>query len=137
MRRKQVWRYYCEHCKRGSCNPSAMKRHEIGCTNNPARVCKLCSEGGVGPNDVADLVAFFRGTEGQDPQERLKALREKTEGCPACILATLRQSGSLGYTIDAEGECHGIDWGFNFQTEKTAWWSEINANHREHQSYGY
>jgi hypothetical protein len=135
VRRKQVWRYYCEHCKKSGCNAVAIRDHEEGCTANPARVCKLCKAAGLegNHNSVPDLVFIFKANETLPVVEQMKLLRESVEGCPACILATLRQAKVLGYKADGDF----VNYEFNFKAEKEAWWSEINANHREHESYGY
>lgn len=38
MKRKRVWRYYCDFCKKSGCGRAAMAWHEQRCINNPARV---------------------------------------------------------------------------------------------------
>ena len=35
MRTAMRPRYYCDHCNKGNGSPSAMRRHERGCTLNP------------------------------------------------------------------------------------------------------
>jgi hypothetical protein len=46
----------------------------------------------------------------------LPALREATGGCPACIMAALRQRGLA---------VKGVE-GFGFTEECKAWWAEFN-----------
>jgi hypothetical protein len=52
----------------------------------------------------------------------LSKLREAADGCPACMLAAIRQSG-LQYA-DEEGGNY-ID-AFNYKEEKAAWWAHVN-----------
>jgi len=41
MTRRQVWRYKCDFCKKSNCSGPSVKKHERGCTNNPARICGM------------------------------------------------------------------------------------------------
>lgn len=144
MRSAQRTRYYCDHCNRGSGSPSAMLRHEKGCTANPNRVCSMHYKvtGGCGPLPLKTLLEVFMNPAlGKDWQERMKRLRDEADNCPACILATIRQSGVQKYEPDEDGR--GLPdemyWkspfgdtvclGFNFKEElKSAW--EEHALHR-------
>ena len=122
MKRKRVWRYYCEFCGKSSCAAGHMSKHEQRCTANPNRVCGFCSlhpdfpVSDVSLQSLVDLCPnpddFLVSTDDYGcryytPQLRplieaaLQDLRSKTE-CPACILAALRQSGltATGLTND-------------------------------------
>ena len=84
MRSKKVWRYWCDFCSKGGCSKSAMVKHEQHCTLNPARKCRMCTDfPRVIQQPIADLIAAYN--------EGIEALRTKANGCPACMLAAIRQ----------------------------------------------
>lgn len=111
MKKKRVWRYYCDFCKKSGCSSGHMKKHEARCTMNPDRECGFCKVIGDAPTPLTELIgllpdpAEYRldpawkalGSEYEgdfpDAVERgLKKIQAKTD-CPACTLAALRQSG--------------------------------------------
>lgn len=116
MRKKQVWRYYCEFCKKSGCSGYHMKNHELHCTMNPERECRMCyliDECGVEqsapdlndlkallPNDPQSLIVRNSNLlDGDDYSKLYEAislamprLRELSRNCPACILAAIRQN---------------------------------------------
>ena len=114
MKRKRVWRYYCEYCKKSGCSSFHLAKHEKGCTLNPDRVCGMCKyvEGDQKP--MTDLMAVFDDWRwaldidgGKDAQleERVVELERLTDGCPACMLAAARQAErarGATFTIDVE-----------------------------------
>lgn len=95
-RRKLV--FYCEHCRKHGMSRHAMEKHERHCTLNPNRTCRW-----GGPDHVEiDLPAWIEMAKEmeryallvrQPRSEELQRLRDVTDGCPACMLAALRQSG--------------------------------------------
>ena len=114
MLKKQVWRYYCEHCKKSGCSGYHIKKHEKSCTANPNRVCGMC-----GSNlPVAEFVAALG--DGKD----LAKIRELADNCPACILAGIRQSKLQYFDMDEEGPC-GFHVHFDFNIEKAEWWQRV------------
>ena len=68
MRTAMRPRYYCDHCNKGNGSPSAMRRHERGCTMNPQRVCGMCkmlAESGVmDPAPPRDELVCIMDAEG-------------------------------------------------------------------------
>lgn len=104
MKKKQVWRYYCEFCKKSGCSGGHMKAHELTCTANPNRECRMCGPGGsygrtlTAKRDTAALVAILATrhdpslTATENREAIMDQLREAANGCPACILAAIRQS---------------------------------------------
>lgn len=124
-------RYYCEHCKKGSGSPSAMKRHESGCTANPGRVCRMCAmltdEGGPDPAPQRDELIKIMDEHG------FKAMCDAANGCPACILSALRTKNFKG---DAEslpcvlGPEDGRET-WSYKQAKDDWWSEWNSGQYE------
>ena len=149
MKRKQVWRFYCEFCGKGSCSGGGMAIHEKHCTMNPNRECRFCKAGsdwGMEQLPIADLIA----TLGDGRKEGMDRLREAATNCPACILAGIRQSGlrereenayrdGEGYLIGA-GEEDGGWWSFDFKKEAETFWSEVNSEAREREdraNYSY
>lgn len=123
MKRKRVWRYYCEFCGKGGCSSGGMKRHEAHCIRNPQRVCGYCETGSLNQQDITALIAALNS--GGDWPEGMKALRDLCENCPACILAAIVQSG-----VQVGGEGNGYDppdLGFDFPKERAAFWMQHNA----------
>lgn len=124
-------RYYCEHCKKGNGSPSAMKRHESGCTLNPQRVCGMCrmlaKEGGPEPAPSRDELVRIMDTEG------FTAMCEAANKCPACILAALRTKN--GFDDETGPHVAGPEDGresWSYTKAKADWWAEWNANQCEH-----
>ena len=87
-------RYYCDFCDKGNGSPSAMKRHERGCTLNPQRVCGMCK-----------MIADSGGPEPAPPRDDLVrvmdehgfvSMCELAHGCPACILSAVRTKNHNG-----------------------------------------
>lgn len=114
MKKIYKYRYYCDFCKKSGASAGHMKKHEKSCTANPNRICGFCGF----PTDVKSLVSAL----GDGDNEGVKRLREEAEGCPACMLSAIRQSGLQRAYVDEEDK--GFSVGFNFQAEKKEWWDE-------------
>lgn len=112
MRTKQVNRYYCDHCNKGSLTKSSMVQHEARCARNPGRICGFCKEAGVTQSPTEFLITGLQ-TGGLD------RLRVVANGCPACILAAILQERAL----HPEGEVEWIE-GFDYKQEAAAWRQE-------------
>ena len=118
-------RYYCDHCNKGSGSPSAMKRHERGCTVNPERVCGMCAfdhkHGGPEPAPSTSELRKVIDAEG------FVAMCEAANQCPACILAVLRTLNAMDpetgpYVI---GPTDGREvW--SYKQAKAEWWKDYN-----------
>lgn len=111
-------RYYCEHCGKGSGSPSYMRRHELGCTLNPARVCGMCKE--PHQKSPAELTRILNA-------HGFAAMQEAANHCPACILSGLRPLN----TVDDElgpivlGPQDGRqEW--SYKEAKAEWWRCVN-----------
>lgn len=129
-------RYYCDHCNKGNGSPSAMRRHERGCTANPQRVCGMCSmlarEEGPEPAPPLPILLDTLDTEG------FKAMCELANDCPACILSALRTKNG----IDPEtgpyvaGPKDGREvW--SYKQSKDVWWSGFHKAEQERNYPGY
>ncbi len=135
-------RYYCEFCNKGSGSGGHMKTHESRCTKNPARKCNMCTVLlGQSQPDLAMLIALLPTIETQMkirhndygantyedwlpvPPETVKALREAAGGCPACMMAALRQRGIPVPTAE----------GFDFTKES----KQILSDYNETQTIDY
>jgi hypothetical protein len=135
-------RYYCDHCNKGNGSPSAMRRHERGCTLNPQRVCGMCKmladEGGPEPAPPRDELVRIMDADG------FKAMCAAANDCPACILAALRTKNSSISDYDGEGQppprVYGPDDGrseWEYKQAKTAWWAAWNSAAAERNYPGY
>ena len=135
MRIKKVNRYYCEFCKKAGCSGGHISRHESACTLNPNRICRMCKAVGGAQKSISDLVAILPNVEnylnrdfdgvsysglGDATDRALPLLRKLTDGCPACILAALRQAK---IPIPATS--------FKFTEECRSVWAELNRESRE------
>lgn len=132
MTKKKVWRYYCDFCKKAGCSGGHIASHERSCTANPNRVCAMHKHCDGQQKPVEELTAVLLAHRGaKEATEWAKAveeLREAADGCPACMLAAIRQSG-LQYkepVVDEDGVDYGPDIGFNFKAELRDFWSNVN-----------
>lgn len=118
-------RYYCDYCNKGSGSPSAMRRHERGCTANANRVCGMCIRANkdVGfpvspPRDELVAVMDSQGFE---------AMCRTANQCPACILSVLR---TKNYVDEFNGlRVAGSDDGredWSFSQAKRLWWESVS-----------
>ena len=134
--------YYCEFCKKNGGHAGIIRKHEERCTNNPERECGICDMLGNIQTPVKDLLKLipdpiqrtkkgkfddiFGGEEydwivtenKKEISESLKVLREKTNNCPACILAAIRQKNICGPESFFED--------FDFKKELGAMWHKYN-----------
>ena len=81
-------RYYCDFCGKGTGSASFMIRHEPTCTNNPHRVCRMHRTDGFDgepQKPLSELTPFALAGD-------VAGLRAVTGGCPACMLAAMRQA---------------------------------------------
>ena len=126
MKRRRVWRYSCDYCKKSNCSASAMSLHEKHCTMNPGRDCRMCNHGDCYQEDMITLIFAVR--------EGLDILREVASGCPACMLAAIRQARKYFEVEknDFDGFSYINDYmsedihQFNYKEEKASFWGDIN-----------
>lgn len=99
MKRKRVWRYYCDFCKKSNCSGPSISDHEAHCTMNPDRRCGMCRQN----NKHALPIAILKDAL----LINLDALRSTCAECPACTLAAIRQSGKSpsDYDYDYTAAC--------------------------------
>lgn len=126
MKTKMRSRYYCDHCGKGNGSASYMRRHESGCTLNPARVCGMCHDGRVGPTKTpAELLAILNA-------DGFAALCEAAGNCPACILSALRPlnviDDEIGPTVSGPKDGRQ-EW--SFRAAKQKWWADVNETRQE------
>jgi hypothetical protein len=89
-----------------------MEKHERACTANPNRVCGMCAMAKIEQKPLAYLDAIlvhvdYAAEHEGDPQgeKNEAAIKEETQGCPACVLATLRQTKkNPGFSLDWKEE---------------------------------
>jgi hypothetical protein len=96
MKTKLVNRYYCDFCKKSGGAARWILRHETGCTMNPNRTCGMCR---LMQNEQAPIVDLVHVLVMESPEVAIKNLREVSGGCPACMLAAIRQSGLSMYVF--------------------------------------
>ena len=123
---KKVNRYYCEHCKKGGQSAGCIRRHENGCTANPGRVCGMCAHAGLTQKPLTELTPHV--AEGE---WGIEELRKAVEGCPACMLAAIRQSEINKNPEDGPGM-----W-FDFKKAAEEWWQQEREDQREHDSISF
>lgn len=131
MRTAMRPRYYCDHCNKGNGSPSAMKRHESGCTKNVQRVCRMCAmladEGGPEPAPNRDALVKIMDAGG------FKAMCAAANDCPACILSALRTKNFKGDAETPPGVLGPEDgretW--SYKAAKESWWADFNSGKAE------
>lgn len=131
MKIRIVKRYYCDYCKKGMFRESAMRTHEEHCTLNPNRSCRMCDIAGT-DNDLKALLAmmpkdvikheslaldvFCRDNiaNAEDILTAFEKMKNEAGGCPACILAVIRQLNSTVY------------FEFDYKKEVDSFWKSYN-----------
>lgn len=114
MRIKTKTVYYCDYCSERRFRREAMAKHECHCTMNPGRTCRW-AQLEYGPRTRYGAHSFRRGLprwvrlRAPLVEADLDKLRDHVGGCPACMLAALRQSG-VEYHYDAETHNHMFDY---------------------------
>lgn len=119
-----------------------MAKHELHCTMNPRRVCRVCPHisGGVQVvRSIPELIAktlpihpreYYEGMKEDEVgmpvpknplaqaeiDQALPQLREAVSNCPVCIMAALRQANIPVWMAT----------GFDFKAELKALWDEVN-----------
>ncbi len=130
MRTAMRPRYYCDHCNKGNGSPSAMRRHESGCTMNPHRVCGMCKllsdEGGPDPAPPRDELVRVMDTQG------FAAMCKAAEYCPACILTALRTKNAFDPETGPRvlGPQDGRE-SWDYKAAKEQWWKEFKSGAAE------
>ena len=119
MKSKKVWRYYCEFCGKGGCGKYAMEQHEIHCTMNPNRKCRMCAIAELRTVPMDELIKLLPEPHKEDNYgtihfKDLSKIRKVTNNCPACILATIRQSGYNAYMYN-----------YNYSEECKKFWKDL------------
>ena len=120
-------RYQCDFCGKRGGSKGHMAAHERACTMNPNRVCGMCPMIGYGQAQpslpvmmatlpTAEQQAGDYGSLKDIPPESVAALRAAAGGCPACMMAAIRQRGLKVPTAV----------GFDFTAECRAVWVIIN-----------
>ncbi len=134
MKRKKVWRYYCDYCKKAGCSGGHLLKHEQRCTLNPNRYCGFChllEQEQSDLNKAMELLPepedYLQRDEEFGLEEAVKIalpkLRNFVGNCPACIMAALRQKGiPVPIAVD-----------FKFKAECKSVWTDFN----EGQESGY
>jgi len=92
-----------------------MRKHEKACTNNPERKCGMC--GVSGSEYIKDLIHVLHKCPKEEEYglfvANIDEFRHHADGCPACMLAAIRQS-------DLIVQC------FDFNEEKARFWDAVN-----------
>jgi len=122
--------YYCEYCDKRYLSKGHMNKHEPACTLNPRRQCGMCGDGElVQTEPFACYLEPLAVPEWQDANDLrrvidgqydtfIAAVEDTVEGCPACMLAIIRQ---LKITR--------IPW--EYAEAKADWWGRINDEQAE------
>lgn len=111
MRTKKVNRYWCDFCNKGGLQAGAMRNHELHCTLNPDRECRVCNLKDNHGAPLAKLMEMLPDTAAYHaPEDRpytckedtehymlvaameaiMPAFRAAAENCPACMMAAMR-----------------------------------------------
>lgn len=123
MTRRQVYRYYCEFCKKAGCSGGHIRKHEKGCTANPGRVCGLCAHVKADQAPLADLASAFDKSQ---KDFGLTRARELSHNCPACILSAIRSSKANEWFLDFAGQEEAPSLEFDFPAEMKRFWQSVN-----------
>lgn len=144
MRKERRIVYYCDFCKKRSLR--SLAKHEKNCTANPGRSCGIC--GGGAFSEVKEKYAALFSLKDKeihipgfkDPDIIKVAeykepftwenIRDDLDGCPACLLAVLRQLGLLYHYHET------VNNNYNLRKTFDDYWAEEN-NRRSEDQGGY
>lgn len=128
-------RYYCDFCKKVGGSAGHMRTHEANCTANPGRGCRMCVAQKM-PQAPLDALLAAAGN--------IDALREAAHGCPACMLAAIRQAKWPVKVVDDEivGRLEWLDipehaHNWKFKDEAVAFWDRVHKSEARSEYYGY
>lgn len=91
MKKRRVWRYTCEHCKKSNCSSSAMALHELRCFKNPTRKCPVC-EVTWPSSGIAVAMQAMSEIDQSTEKSLMSDLADACESCPACIMSAIYQA---------------------------------------------
>lgn len=114
MYKKQIWRYYCDYCKHARCR--SVENHEQHCTNNPNRTCRMCKFANLRTKLVVEAAKIAAEVTATNSIELLERLKRFVGGCPACILAAIRQCGNPEATYF---------FNYDYEDEVRQWWNKL------------
>lgn len=112
--------YYCDYCKKHTLRP--LTKHEARCTNNPDRECgwMQTDEPHTKAGELRPLIEWCKSWP-ETTEVEVEVLRGKVDGCPACMLAVLRQ-----------GRAHVVRKSRNFKGEEFEY---VTPDYHDHFSY--
>lgn len=134
VKERTVKQFTCDYCGKKRYRRHIMASHELHCTLNPNRSCRMC-KGKPHINQIilvvkataklkgyelaSSQIVDFNPTSGyQAPEsEVLKQIQELTDSCPACVLAVHRVGGFFTE--------------FVFREACDRWFQEERAEHRQ------
>jgi hypothetical protein len=119
MRQKQVWRFYCDHCKKSRGSRRGIEHHERHCANNPNRECRHCEMVGERQEPIHERCEVMI-------EDGFHALRDLVGNCPMCLLNT-----ALIVNRHSTYESHVSVGDFDFQTEMKRFWQHIQSIRRD------
>lgn len=105
MKEKMKKVYYCDYCKKKVFIRSAMERHELCCTANINRHCKMCDLMGV-ENDIKDIIQrtekmlagkYTLCMDRDDDKKIFDEIFNMVNKCPACMLTVMRYCKIIVY----------------------------------------
>lgn len=123
MQQRKVWRYYCDHCRKGGCGKGAMAKHERHCVKNPNRKCRMCDAGETVQQPLVDLLDALRSGG-------IDRLREVADGCPACMLHAVVMHNQTEPEYEPETGAGGGVY-FDFKSELKQFWERVNESERQ------
>lgn len=131
MTRRKVWQYWCEYCSKHNLSASSITRHEKYCTANPNRACRMCAH--TERQRQAPLSELIACIDASKPDEGLEDLRTAADGCPACMLAAIRQCAVHwpGFMLIREFNSYFLPEGytppwFDYKEECSRSWKKID-----------
>ena len=134
MKQKKVWRYWCDFCKKGGCSASAMRTHELRCTLNPNRECRLCKTAGIRSAPLVGIIESARSAEAGDAGWAV--VMDAAKGCPVCAFAAIRLAGRTPGMDEPKGRAANAIT-FDLKKELADFWAHENSKFDLVQGYDY
>jgi hypothetical protein len=127
MREEVRTLYYCDYCNKRYISKYWAKQHELHCTLNPNRICRMCDHNGTDNNIPKLLDEFYEMVKKDNMLPRFEVIRVATGNCPNCILTILRQFSKDPRFKDAYEPFDTyayMEW--EYQKEVKEFWRKVN-----------
>lgn len=119
--------YYCDYCNKHYFSKYWAQQHEMHCTANPNRECKMCDLNGS-HNIIPELLdKFYEHVKEKGTLPLFTTIVKETDNCPNCILTILRQFNKDPRFANIHEEHDDFGYArWSYSEELKAFWRQYN-----------